>query len=71
LPLNGHTISCARGTWKARSAGRLPNTLILETSFVAADGEVTLIDFLAMRDRAPHLVRLVVGKRGTVPQDPR
>jgi GH15 family glucan-1,4-alpha-glucosidase len=44
-----------------------PNTLILETSFVTADGEVTLIDFLAMRDRAPHLVRLVVGKRGIVP----
>jgi GH15 family glucan-1,4-alpha-glucosidase len=44
-----------------------PNTLILETSFVTADGEVTLIDFLALRARAPHLVRLVVGRRGSVP----
>jgi len=44
-----------------------PNTLILETSFVTVDGEVTLIDFLALRARAPHLVRLVVGKRGAVP----
>src|SRR5271169_5340343 len=44
-----------------------PNTLILETSFVTAGGEATLIDFLAMRNRVPHLVRLVVGKRGTVP----
>jgi GH15 family glucan-1,4-alpha-glucosidase len=43
-----------------------PNTLILETNFVAADGEVTLIDFLTLRARAPHLVRLVVGKRGAV-----
>jgi GH15 family glucan-1,4-alpha-glucosidase len=43
-----------------------PNTLILETSFVTADGEVTLIDFLALRARAPHLVRLVVGRRGSV-----
>jgi GH15 family glucan-1,4-alpha-glucosidase len=43
-----------------------PNTLILETSFVTAGGEVMLIDFLALRARAPHLVRLVVGKSGTV-----
>jgi GH15 family glucan-1,4-alpha-glucosidase len=44
-----------------------PNTLILETSFVTADGEVVLIDFMSLRGRASHLVRLVVGKRGTVP----
>jgi GH15 family glucan-1,4-alpha-glucosidase len=46
-----------------------PSTLILETSFVTIDGEVMLIDFLALRARAPHLVRLVVGKRGTVPMN--
>jgi GH15 family glucan-1,4-alpha-glucosidase len=44
-----------------------PNTLILETSFVTAGGEVMVIDFLPLRTRASHLVRLVVGKRGTVP----
>jgi GH15 family glucan-1,4-alpha-glucosidase len=44
-----------------------PNTLILETSFVTADGEVVLIDFMPLRGQASHLVRLVVGKRGTVP----
>jgi GH15 family glucan-1,4-alpha-glucosidase len=44
-----------------------PNTLILETSFVTADGEVTVIDFLPPRARTSYLVRLVVGKRGTVP----
>jgi GH15 family glucan-1,4-alpha-glucosidase len=44
-----------------------PNTLILETSFVTVDGEVMLVDFLALRARDPHLVRLVVGMRGTVP----
>jgi Domain of unknown function (DUF5911) len=43
-----------------------PNTLILETSFVTVDGEVMLIDFLPLRARAANLVRLVVGKRGTV-----
>jgi GH15 family glucan-1,4-alpha-glucosidase len=44
-----------------------PNTLILETSFVTVDGEVILVDFLALQARDPHLVRLVVGKRGIVP----
>jgi len=44
-----------------------PNTLILETSFVTAGGEVMVIDFMPLRTRASHLVRLVVGKRGTVP----
>lgn len=43
-----------------------PNTLILETSFVTATGEVMLIDFMPLRTRGSHLVRLVVGKRGTV-----
>jgi GH15 family glucan-1,4-alpha-glucosidase len=44
-----------------------PSTLILETSFVTVDGEVMLVDFLALQARDPHLVRLVVGKHGTVP----
>lgn len=43
-----------------------PNTLILETSFTTADGEVGVIDFMPLRAGASHLVRLVVGKRGTV-----
>ncbi|MFL6823603.1 MAG: glycoside hydrolase family 15 protein [Xanthobacteraceae bacterium] len=43
-----------------------PNTLILETSFVTTDGEVILIDFMPLRGRASHLVRFVVGKRGSV-----
>jgi GH15 family glucan-1,4-alpha-glucosidase len=43
-----------------------PDTLILETSFVTADGQVVLTDFMPLRGRASHLVRLVVGKRGTV-----
>src|SRR6266480_815082 len=43
-----------------------PDTLILETTFVTADGEAMLIDFMPLRGQASHLVRLVVGKRGTV-----
>jgi GH15 family glucan-1,4-alpha-glucosidase len=49
-------------------------TLILETTFTTDDGEVTLIDFMPLRkqgsmpfrEQASHIVRLVVGTRGTV-----
>src|SRR5262245_61622401 len=47
----------------------LPDTLILETEFVTADGSTAvLIDFMPLRQGrvASHLVRLVVGRRGTV-----
>src|SRR5215813_5765297 len=46
------------------------DTLILETEFVTADGSaVVLVDFMPLREGKPssHLIRLVVGKRGTVP----
>ena len=41
-------------------------TLILETDFETADGAVTLIDFMPLRGVASDLVRLVVGRRGSV-----
>src|SRR4051812_28126171 len=41
------------------------DTLIIETDFVTPEGEVTLIDFMPIRDRgAPEVVRMVEGKRG-------
>src|ERR1700730_5564329 len=47
------------------------NTLILETEFTTINGSgvVVLIDFMPLRGgrAGSHLVRLVVGKRGTVP----
>jgi GH15 family glucan-1,4-alpha-glucosidase len=60
---------------KARIRRRYrPATLILETTFTTDDGEVTLIDFMPLREQASlpsreqasHIVRLVVGTRGTV-----
>src|SRR5688572_11165054 len=47
------------------------DTLVLETMFATADGEVTLVDFMPPRvEEDGHdvsdLVRLVVGRRGTV-----
>jgi GH15 family glucan-1,4-alpha-glucosidase len=62
------------GRWQIRPAGSdaqitrryQPDTLILETTFATAEGEVVLIDFVPLRGRASHVVRLVVGKRGVV-----
>jgi GH15 family glucan-1,4-alpha-glucosidase len=53
------------------SRSYVEDTLILETTFTTGDGEVTLVDFMPPRgDEDGHdlsdLVRLVVGKRGTV-----
>ena len=47
----------------------LHDTLILETEFTTSDGSAAvLIDFMPLRQErlSSHLVRLVVGKRGTV-----
>jgi GH15 family glucan-1,4-alpha-glucosidase len=41
-------------------------TLILETEFETADGAVTLVDFMPLRGKHSHIVRLVQGKRGKV-----
>ena len=43
-----------------------PNTLILETEFTTDGGSVTLIDFMPMRVRDSHVIRLVVGRSGRV-----
>lgn len=52
---------------KARITRRYRDrTLILETDIETADGAATIIDFMPPRGKASDLVRLVVGKRGTV-----
>ncbi len=44
-----------------------PRTLTLETEFTTDEGVVTVIDFMAVGDSIPDLVRIVVGVSGTVP----
>ncbi|MGH9572460.1 MAG: glycoside hydrolase family 15 protein [Candidatus Acidiferrales bacterium] len=44
----------------------LPHTLILETTFHARGGVVTVTDFMPRRARHPKIVRIVKGKRGRV-----
>jgi GH15 family glucan-1,4-alpha-glucosidase len=43
------------------------DTLILETRFETADAAATLIDFMPLRGRNSHIVRIVAGERGTLP----
>jgi GH15 family glucan-1,4-alpha-glucosidase len=42
------------------------DTLVLETDFATDDGEVTVIDFMPVREWDADLVRMVVGRRGRV-----
>ncbi len=41
-------------------------SLVLETCFATAEGEVVVVDCMLHRDHSPGLVRLVVGRRGRV-----
>jgi GH15 family glucan-1,4-alpha-glucosidase len=62
------------GRWLIRPVGEVvetqrryrEDTLILETDFETKDGAVQVIDFMPIRTDVPDLVRIVVGKRGTV-----
>ncbi len=54
-------------TTKARTKRRYrPDTLILETEFVTADGAALLVDFMPMNTAKPKIVRVVRGLRGKV-----
>jgi GH15 family glucan-1,4-alpha-glucosidase len=61
------------GRWLVAPAGRAtsvrryrPDTLILETEFTTDAGSVMLIDFMPIRIRDSHVIRLVVGRSGRV-----
>jgi GH15 family glucan-1,4-alpha-glucosidase len=63
------------GRWKVAPAGEVTavrrkyvgDTLVLETEFETADGVVAVTDFMPVRTSVPDLVRVVEGRRGTVP----
>ena len=58
-------IHPAKGKWKTTRSYR-PHTLILETVFEHKDGAFRLIDFMPIRQRNSHIVRIVEGIRGKV-----
>src|SRR5947209_9120243 len=65
-PEHGRWLLAPAGAVRAVRRQYRPNTLILETDFETEDGAVTLIDFMPLRRGTPDLVRIVVGRRGTV-----
>src|SRR5262245_58282752 len=65
-PDNGHWQIAAADEAARITRRYQPDTLILETTFTTAEGEVALIDFMPLRGQVSQLVRLVVGKRGSV-----
>jgi GH15 family glucan-1,4-alpha-glucosidase len=44
----------------------IDHTLALETRFITASGEVSLIDFMPLRNGTSSLIRLVIGRSGQV-----
>ncbi len=56
-PVSGGT--CTRRRYR-------PDTLVLETDWVSAEGTVRVTDFMPPRDRAPDVVRIVQGISGSV-----
>jgi GH15 family glucan-1,4-alpha-glucosidase len=64
-PENGRWLIAPAGSAAITRRYR-PDTLILETEFTTDKGAVTLIDFMPMRGRDSHVIRLVVGRSGRV-----
>jgi GH15 family glucan-1,4-alpha-glucosidase len=62
---NGYwEIAPAKGRWKTTRRYR-PHTLILETTFESTAASFRLVDFMPVRQRNSHIVRIVEGIRGT------
>ena len=65
-PENGRWLIAPQARAARVSRRYRDRTLILETDFETAQGAVSVIDFMPVRESACHLVRIVVGRRGRV-----
>jgi GH15 family glucan-1,4-alpha-glucosidase len=65
-PEHGRWLLAPKGEVRASRRRYRPGTLILETDYETAEGAVTVVDCLPVRERAPDLVRVVQGKGGRV-----
>lgn len=62
------------GCWRIMPVGSIQShgrryrdgTLVLETDFETAEGAVTVVDFMPLRDVHPEVMRVVIGRRGLV-----
>jgi GH15 family glucan-1,4-alpha-glucosidase len=66
-PDNGRWHLAPTGAVIATRRRYLGDTLVLETEFDTAAGTCAVIDFMPPRRTTPNLVRIVEGRRGTVP----
>ena len=64
---NGRWLICPADSKAKATRHYRGDTLILETDFETAEGGVTIVDCMPPRGNRPDLVRMVVGRRGTVP----
>jgi GH15 family glucan-1,4-alpha-glucosidase len=64
---NGRWLLAPQGEVSSSRRRYRDDSLILETDYVTAAGEVTVIDFMPVRGTQPDLIRQVVGRRGEVP----
>jgi GH15 family glucan-1,4-alpha-glucosidase len=65
-PENGRWLLAPTSAIKNTSRRYRDHTLILETRFETADGDVTVIDFMPLRSGHSDLVRIVRGESGQV-----
>ncbi|HZB89853.1 MAG TPA: glycoside hydrolase family 15 protein [Stellaceae bacterium] len=63
-PEHGHWTITAADPGASVTRQYREDTLILETHFSTPEGDVSLIDFMPLRDDTSSVVRLVVGTRG-------
>ena len=66
-PENGRWLIEPRTPIKSVRRSYRDDTLVLETVFETAEGEVAVIDFMPARDQDPNLIRIVEGRKGEVP----
>ncbi len=62
----GHWRLAPVGAERCTSRRYLPDTLVLETTWRTADGELRVLDFMPIRGEAVDLVRIVEGVHGRV-----
>src|ERR1700723_2959749 len=65
-PENGHWSITPAEPVRAIRRGYRNGSLILETEFETEGGSATLIDCMVLHEKAPELLRIVVGKSGQI-----
>ena len=64
---HGRWLLCPKGEIRRSQRRYRDDTLILETDFETDSGAVTVVDFMPPRSQDIDVVRLVIGRRGSVP----